>query len=277
MSHKIVPNAEIILGKETPVLDRGFVKLVDYMGNDARICEAARVSYGEGTKTVNDDKNLIDFLLRNQHTSPFEKVVFEFHIKLPIYVARQFIRHRTARVSEISGRYSVMKDEFYFPEKHNIKRQSKTNRQCSGEVFDSVVADRVLNRLQAGSETAYATYEQNLNEGVSREIARITLPLNLYTEWYWQIDLHNLMNFLKLRLAEDAQYEIREYAKALFDISSLVCPYAMASFNEHILEGVYFSKTQKEALLKIVEINKWDTLGLSKTDIADFKKKLNVE
>jgi thymidylate synthase (FAD) len=281
MAHKTVPDAEAILDRKFDVLDQGFVKLVDYMGDDARICEAARVSYGEGTKTVSDNKSLIDFLLRNQHTSPFEKVIFEFHIKLPIFVARQFIRHRTARVSEISGRYSIMKDEFYIPEEYNIRQQSKVNRQCSGYCLDRTKAAKIVSKLKTATGCAYAAYEQNLNDGVSREIARISLPLNIYTEWYWQIDLHNLMNFLKLRMAKDAQFEIQEYANVIANIASRVCPIAMDAFIEHVLQGMHFSCTQKENLKRILIAAKLEHgatyYGLKKDEYEDLQKKFNLE
>jgi thymidylate synthase (FAD) len=279
MAHKIVPDADLLLGKEIPVLDKGFVKLVDYMGDDARICEAARVSYGEGTKTVKDNEALIDFLLRNEHTSPFEKVILEYHIKLPIFVARQFIRHRTARVSEISGRYSVMKNDFYYPKKEDLRQQSKANRQCSGDRLDDLDAARVLNNIHMSTELAYTMYEENLKKGASREISRIGLPLNLYTEWYWQMDLHNLMHFLKLRLAKDAQYEIQQYAKAMFDLATLVCPIALEAFNNLTLEGVRLSGAQKTALKSLLDGSlHWpDILKLSKIELDDLKNKFNLD
>jgi thymidylate synthase (FAD) len=281
MPHKIVLDAESILDRKFDVLDKGFVRLIDYMGDDARICEAARVSYAEGTKSISDNKGLISYLMRNQHTSPFEKVIFEFHIKLPIFVARQFIRHRTARVSEVSGRYSVMKNEFYIPRKENIRKQSKTNKQGSGDRLDTIDELNTLSNIEGATKRAYEVYEYSINMGISRETARIILPLNLYTEWYWQIDLHNLMNFLKLRLDSHAQYEIRQYAEMIANIVEHVCPMTMDAFLEHILHGVHFSQTQTENLKRIFIAAKLEHgagyYGLSVDDYEDLQKKLGVE
>ena len=202
MAHCIVPEAEEILDKEFKVLDKGFVRLVDYMGGDARIVQAARVSYGAGTKTVREDAGLIDYLLRNQHTSPFEQVILTFHIKLPIFIARQWVRHRTARMNEISGRYSVMQNEFYLPADEDVAIQSADNKQGrSTEAVSQEFVGNTKELLAKGQEEAYAAYTQLVESGLAREIARINLPLALYTEIYWQCDLHNLMHFLKLRTA----------------------------------------------------------------------------
>ena len=211
--HSVVEAAEKILDKEYKVLDHGFVRLVDYMGSDDRIVQSARVSYGEGTKTYRQDKGLINYLLRNDHTSPFEQVVFTFHVKMPIFVARQWVRHRTGRMNEISGRYSVMKDE----------------------------QERIFNN-----------YHELLDMGIAREISRIDLPLSLYTEFYWQMDLHNLFHFLALRLDGHAQYEIREYARTMFEIVKIVCPIAAEAFENHKLNGVSLSGREKEAVKKIL-------------------------
>ncbi len=206
MARCVVPAAEEILDKSFPVLDKGFVRLVDYMGGDARIVQAARVSYGEGTKTVRQDAGLIDYLLRNDHTSPFEQVVFTFHAKMPVFVARQWVRHRTARMNEISGRYSVMPDEFYVPDTADVAEQSSDNKQGrASEPMAAAKADKVRDLIDSVHKTAFAGYQELLNEGTAREIARVVLPLSLYTEWYWQIDLHNLFRFLKLRLDVHAQ------------------------------------------------------------------------
>ncbi|MFQ3621338.1 MAG: FAD-dependent thymidylate synthase, partial [Spirochaetales bacterium] len=205
MAHCIVPSAEEVLDKEFPVLDKGFVRLIDYLGSDERIVQAARVSYGKGTKTFREDRGLIFYLLRNEHTSPFEQVVLTFHIKLPIFVARQWIRHRTARVNEISGRYSILKDEFYLPAKQDIAAQSQENKQGrSEEPFPDELSLKVMEQMAEEQQQAYRKYEELLSLGLARELARIVLPLSLYTEWYWQIDLHNLMRFLKLRLDSHA-------------------------------------------------------------------------
>ncbi len=254
MAHCIVPSAEEILDKEFPVLDKGFVRLVDYLGSDERIVQAARVSYGKGTKTFREDRGLIHYLLRNEHTSPFEQVVLTFHIKLPIFVARQWIRHRTARVNEISGRYSVLKEEFYLPALEDLAPQSKDNKQGRAtEPFPPEVGEGILRRLSTLQGEAYKVYEELLETGLAREVARIVLPLCAYTEWYWQMDLHNLMHFLKLRMDPHAQKEIRLYAQVIFEITKRVCPIAMEAFEEYVLRGVPFSGKEREALRALVK------------------------
>ncbi|MCX7655061.1 MAG: FAD-dependent thymidylate synthase [Treponemataceae bacterium] len=245
MAHCFVDAAEKILDKEFPVLDKGFVRLVDYLGSDERVVQAARVSYGAGTKTYREDAALIDYLLRNEHTSPFEQVVLTFHIKLPIFVARQMVRHRTARLNEISGRYSVMKDDFYVPALEDIALQSTDNKQ--GRMTEPVDPDTgraIQEQLKAGQREAYEEYQKLLDQGLARELARINLPLSLYTEWYWQMDLHNLFHFLKLRLDPHAQKEIRAYAQVMFDIARAVAPRCCESFERHILGGVHFSREE---------------------------------
>jgi len=242
MSHCVVADAEGILDREFPVLDKGFVRLVDYLGGDERVVQSARVSYGEGTKSYREDAALIDYLLRNSHTSPFEQVVLTFHVKLPIFVARQWVRHRTARLNEISGRYSILKDDFYVPKAEDVALQSIDNKQGrSAEGLDSALAEKIRSALTNGQKSAYAAYSSLVDEGIARELARINLPLSLYTEWYWQIDLHNLFNFLKLRLDAHAQKEIRLYAEVLFEIAKKVTPRCCESFERHILRGVRFS------------------------------------
>ena len=245
MAHEIVPAAEEILDREFPVLDHGFVRLVDYLGGDQRIVQSARVSYGAGTKTYRQDKGLINYLLRNEHTSPFEQVVFTFHTKMPIFVARQWVRHRTARLNEISGRYSVMKDEFYVPQGAAIAPQSTDNKQGrSGAAFPEEIRQGIQAELATQQQSAYEGYEALLNRDVARELARINLPLSMYTEWYWQIDLHNLLHFLKLRMDAHAQYEIRAYAEAMFEVAQRVCPIATEAFDEHVRGGVRFSRSE---------------------------------
>ena len=225
--HSIVPEAEKILDKEFPVLDHGFVRLVDYMGSDDRIVQSARVSYGEGTKTYRQDKGLINYLLRNDHTSPFEQVVFTFHLKMPIFVARQWVRHRMGRMNEISGRYSVMKDECYIPDKDHIALQSEDNKQGrKAEAVEEEVALKVQQILKDEQDVILRNYHELLDMGIAREISRIDLPLSLYTEFYWQMDLHNLFHFLALRMDGHAQYEIRVYANQIFEIVKAVCPIA---------------------------------------------------
>jgi len=249
MAHCIIPEAEAILDKEFPVLDRGFVRLVDYLGGDQRIVQAARVSYGEGTKSYREDSALIDYLWRHEHTSPFEQVLLTFHVKLPIFVARQWIRHRTARVNEISGRYSVMRDEFFMPGAEALAPQSDDNKQGRSDTpFDAQTAAQIQEILKKGSQLSYERYKQLIDLGLAREIARIGLPLSLYTEWYWQIDLHNLFRFLMLRLDSHAQREIRAYAKVMLEITRTVAPAATASFERHTLQGVRFSGPEMEEL-----------------------------
>lgn len=252
MARIVVPEAEKILDQPFPVLDKGFVRLVDYLGSDARIVQSARVSYGEGTKTFREDKGLIDYLLRNQHTSPFEQVSLTFHCKMPIFVARQWVRHRTAKLNEISGRYSVMKDEFYLPEDDAIAFQSTDNKQGrSAEEVPAEVRAKVRELLEKGQRQAFVEYEALLEEGVARELARINLPLSLYTEWYWTMDLHNLFHFLALRLDAHAQLEIRKYAEAILEITRAVAPVAVESFENHLLGGARFNRQELEALRQL--------------------------
>ncbi|MFP4266846.1 MAG: FAD-dependent thymidylate synthase [Spirochaetaceae bacterium] len=252
MARCTVPEADAILDKEYRVLDKGFVRLVDYLGSDERIVQAARVSYGGGTKTYREDRGLIDYLLRNEHTSPFEQVVLTFHIKMPIFVARQWVRHRTGRLNEISGRYSVMEQEFYVPEGEDLSLQSKDNKQArSGETLGSSLKDEVCALIRGQQKDIYRGYERLLNTGLAREVARINLPLSLYTQWYWQMDLHNLFHFLKLRMHPHAQLEIRRYAEKIWELVQIVCPLASESFENHVLGGRNFSSRELDALRKM--------------------------
>jgi thymidylate synthase (FAD) len=244
VAHCISAEAEKILDQEFPVLDKGFVRLVDYLGSDERVVQSARVSYGEGTKSYREDAGLIDYLLRNRHTSPFEQVVLTFHIKMPVFVARQWLRHRTARLNEISGRYSVMKDDFYVPAPGDVALQSGDNKQGRGDALPPERAEAFRAAFEAGQRGAYREYVKLIDSGLARELARINLPLSLYTEMYWQIDLHNLFHFLELRLGPHAQKEIRLYARALLDIGRKVAPRCCESFERHILGGVSFSKDE---------------------------------
>jgi thymidylate synthase (FAD) len=249
MPHCLVPEAEAILDKAFPVLDKGFVRLVDYMGGDERIVQAARVSYGAGTKSFREDAALIDHLLRNEHSSPFEQVILTFHVKLPIFVARQWVRHRTARLNEISGRYSVMKDDFYVPAPEAVALQSEDNRQGRMlEALPEAEAKSHIARMEAAQRASYEEYTSLVEAGLARELARIDLPLSLYTEWYWQIDLHNLFRFIMLRLDPHAQLEIREYARVLLDIARAVAPAATGSFENHILGATSFSSEEMAEL-----------------------------
>ena len=254
MTRLHVAAADALLGREYRVLDKGFVRLVDYLGGDARIVQAARVSYQEGTKTVREDGALIDYLVRHKHTSPLEQVVLTFHLKLPIFVARQWLRHRTARLNEISGRYSVMRDEFYLPGAAQVRQQSEANKQGrSDEEVPAELQARTLELLQTGQGNAYAEYQELLDEDVARELARINLPLSLYTEMYWQIDLHNLFHFLRLRLDAHAQYEIRVYGEVMAELARAVAPLAYRAFEEHILYAKTFSRSEMELLLTALD------------------------
>jgi thymidylate synthase (FAD) len=232
---------------ERNVLNRGFVRLVDWLGNDERIVQAARVSYGKGTKTINEDAGLIDYLMRHRHTSPFEMVSFTFHIKLPLFVFAQLVRHRTASLNAMSARYSVMKDEFYVPEE--LRLQSMANKQSS----DGYLGDRgAVSLVHDSCNAAYADYEYLLNLGVAREQARMILPQNLYTEVYWTQNLHNLLHLLKLRLDSHAQQEIREYAEAIHEIISPIIPLSLQSWEKHVLESVSLSPVEVAVLREVI-------------------------
>ena len=282
MARLTVPAAEALLDQEIKVLDHGFVRLVDYLGGDARIVQAARVSYGDGTKTVREDAALIDYLLRNRHTSPFEQVIFTFHVKMPIFVARQWIRHRTARLNEISGRYSVMKDEFYVPRRHEVRFQSKVNKQGGDDrAVPDELQEKVLALLAAGQERAYDEYESLLEDDVARELARINLPLSLYTEMYWQIDLNNLFHFLRLRMDWHAQYEIRVYGDAMAQVAQAVCPLAYQAFEEHVLHGRNFARSEIELLRSALDRDKLvaalEASGMRASRRREFLDKLGLE
>lgn len=254
MARMIVEEAEALLDKEIRVLDKGFVRLIDYMGGDSRIVQSARVSYGSGTKSYRQDRGLIHYLMKNWHTSPFEQVQLSFHTKMPIFVARQWVRHRTARLNEISGRYSIMKDEFYVPEPQQIRYQSESNKQGRSE--DCVPweeAQAIIAEFEQDQKQIYGHYQQLLDKNVARELARANLPLSLYTEWYWQIDLHNLFHFLRLRIDPHAQYEIRVYGEAMAECAKAVAPLAYEAFEEHILNSVAFSRSECEALVAMLD------------------------
>src|SRR5712691_11267224 len=237
-----VPALEEILYEALPVLDHGFVRVIDYMGDDGAIVQAARVSYGRGTRRVSEDRGLINYLMRHRHTTPFEMCEIKYHVKLPIFVARQWIRHRTANVNEYSARYSILDNEFYIPAPEHLATQATVNRQGRGAVIEGAAAQRVLDLLRADSERAYSGYAELLNEddkgdavdptwpGLARELARMNLSLNFYTQWYWKTDLHNLMHFLSLRADPHAQYEIRAYAEAMLETMQRWVPQAHAAF-----------------------------------------------
>jgi thymidylate synthase (FAD) len=234
------------------VLSHGYVVLVDYMGNDAAIVQAARVSYGQGTKTARDDRGLIRYLLRHRHTTPFEMVEFKFLIRLPIYVARQMVRHRTANLNETSLRYSIAPDEFDLPPAKDIRRQSARNRQGRDEPLPEEVTARFREDLQRVSNDAYRSYSQALEAGVAREVARLILPLAYYTEWYWKIDLWNLLHFLSLRLDPHAQEEIRRYAAEMAESVRAVCPVAYEAFGDFVLEGIGLTRLEIVAVRELL-------------------------
>jgi thymidylate synthase (FAD) len=274
MGHCISPDAEAILDKAFTVLDKGFVRLVDYLGNDERVVQAARVSYGAGTKTYREDAALIDYLLRNRHTSPFEQVVLTFHLKMPIFVARQWVRHRTARLNEVSARYSTLKDDCYIPDPIDIAPQSPSNRQGRADtVFPPDTAENIRNAMDIAQQHAYADYQELLEKGLARELARINLPLAIYTEMYWQIDLNNLFHFLMLRLSPHAQSEIRAYASILLDIANTVAPRCCASFKRHILNAITFSDEEVAELKRRLQGSNGEPL-LSGRALELFEEKL---
>jgi thymidylate synthase (FAD) len=248
-----VPALEEILYEPLPVLDRGFIRVVDYMGDDAAIVQAARVSYGRGTRKVSEDRGLINYLMRHRHTTPFEMCEIKYHVKLPIFVARQWIRHRTANVNEYSARYSILDNEFYVPAPEHLAGPATTNRQGREQALDGAAARRVLDLLRANAERAYAGYAELLNEdaagapidparpALARELARINLSLGFYTQWYWKIDLYNLMHFLSLRADPHAQYEIRAYAEAMLGTLARWVPMTHAAFLEYRMNAATIS------------------------------------
>jgi thymidylate synthase (FAD) len=275
---EIAPALEDILYKPIPVLDHGFIRVIDYMGTDSAIVQAARVSYGKGTKKVNEDAGLINYLLRHRHTTPFEMCEIKFHIKLPIFIARQWIRHRTANVNEYSGRYSIMDKEFYIPAPEQLAAQSKSNRQGRGDVLDGAQAARVLEILKADSINAYAHYEEMMNcdeagnvfdenkTGLARELARMNLPVNFYTQWYWKVDLHNLLHFLSLRADAHAQYEIRVYAEAMLNVLKAWLPITYAAFMDYRVGGASISAKGLRVIKRMLagETVAQETSGMSK-------------
>ena len=255
-----VPALEEILYHPLPVLDHGFVRVVDYMGDDAAVVQAARVSYGRGTRRVSEDRGLINYLMRHRHTTPFEMCEIKYHVKLPIFVARQWIRHRTANVNEYSARYSILDNEFYIPSPEHLAAQATSNRQGRGEVLEGAAAHRVLDLLREDAKRAYAGYAELLNEdasgavldpgrpGLARELARVNLTLGFYTQWYWKTDLHNLLHFLSLRADPHAQYEIRAYAEAMIETVKRWVPTTYAAFLEYCMNAAPISATGLEVI-----------------------------
>ena len=273
----IAPALEDILFEALPILDHGFIRVIDYMGDDTSIVQAARVSYGKGTKKVNTDAGLIKYLMRHWHSTPFEMCEIKYHIKLPIFIARQWIRHRTANVNEYSARYSILDKEFYLPSKENLAAQSTNNRQGRGEVISGEQAKEVLNLLKGDAERTYDNYETMLNErydgsiidekksGLARELARMNLTLNTYTQWYWKTDLLNLMNFLRLRADHHAQYEIRAYADAMLDTLKRWVPITYEAFMDYRVGGTEVSSKGKEVIKKLI---KGENISIGETDLS---------
>ena len=245
------------LFKAHEVLDHGFVRVIDYMGNDGSIVQAARVSYGEGTKKARDDEGLIRYLMRHWHSTPFEMCEVKFHIKLPVFVARQWIRHRTANVNEYSARYSILDREFYIPEPSNLASQSQTNNQGRGSILTGNEAEKVLEILRTDSSRSYDNYEKMLDQtnqdGLARELARMNLPMNIYTQWYWKIDLHNLFHFLRLRADSHAQYEIRVYSDVLCKIVADWVPIAYKAFEDYRIGGAFLSEKAIKNMKKAIK------------------------
>ena len=274
------PELEKILYEAIPVLDHGFIRVVDYMGDDTSIVQAARVSYGKGTKKVNTDAGLIKYLMRHWHSTPFEMCEIKYHVKLPIFIARQWIRHRTANVNEYSARYSILDKEFYLPTPENLAAQSQSNRQGRGDVIKGGQAKEVLDLLKSDAERTYKNYEEMLNErydgsiidekksGLARELARMNLTLNTYTQWYWKTDLLNLMNFLRLRADDHAQYEIRAYADAMLDTLKKWVPTTYEAFMDYRVGGTEVSAKGKSIIKKLIKGEKVSIKdsGLSKRE-----------
>ncbi len=286
-----VPALEEILYQPLPVLDHGFVRVIDYMGDDSAIVQAARVSYGRGTQRVRQDAGLIRYLMRNWHTTPFEMCEIKYHVKLPIFVARQWIRHRTANVNEYSARYSILDREFYLPAPEHLGAQSTANRQGRGEVLGEEEARRVFELLREDAERAYDHYQEMLNEdsdgkildpsrqGLARELARMNLSLNFYTQWYWKIDLHNLLHFLWLRRDTHAQYEIRAYADVMLEMVARWVPLAYEAFMDYRAGGAQLSEQGLAVVRKLLAGEPVDqpSSGMSKADWRELMTVLGRE
>lgn len=277
-----VPGMEAHLYTAYPVLDHGFVRVIDYMGDDAAICQAARVSYGRGTKSVQNDEGLIRYLMRHWHSTPFEMCELKLHVKLPVFVARQWIRHRTANVNEYSARYSILDREFYIPAPEHLAAQSVVNNQGRGETLEGDEAARVLEYLKADSARCYDHYEAMISEdgqqGLARELARMNLPANIYTQWYWKVDLHNLLHFLRLRADAHAQYEIRVYAEEMCKLVADWVPFAYAAFEDYRLGGATLSGRALDCIRRMLageEVTQ-ETSGMSKGEWREFRATLDA-
>ncbi len=283
-SRPTVPALEAMLHRPIAVLDHGFVRVIDYMGDDGAIVQAARVSYGRGTRRVSEDTGLIRYLMRHHHSTPFEMCEIKLHVKLPIFVARQWIRHRTANVNEYSARYSILDREFYLPAPEHLAAQSETNRQGRGAVLEGAEAAEVLDLLRADAARCHDHYLAMLNEGadgaprdparagLARELARMNLTLNTYTQWYWKIDLHNLFHFLALRADAHAQYEIRAYAEAMLGITEAWVPAAHQAFRDYRLGAATLSAPMLAVLRRMLagETVAQEASGLSKREWAEM-------
>ena len=271
------PGMEAHLYTAHDVLDHGFVRVIDYMGDDAAIVQAARVSYGQGTRKSRDDTGLIRYLMRHWHSTPFEMCEVKFHVKLPVFVARQWIRHRTANVNEYSARYSILDREFYIPAPDALAAQSTVNNQGRGATLQGAEAERVLDMLKTDAARAYDHYEAMLSQdgqqGLARELARMNLPANIYTQWYWKTDLHNLFHFLRLRADAHAQYEIRVYAEAICRIVADWVPAAYAAFEDYRLGGATLSAKGLDCVRRILKGEQvtQETSGMSKGEWREFE------
>ena len=281
---------ENILFKALPVLDNGFIRVIDYMGNDSAVVQSARVSYGAGTKKKSMDSALIHYLMRHQHTTPFEMCEIKYHIKLPIFIARQWIRHRTANVNEYSARYSILGKEFYIPEPSQLSIQSEDNKQGRGEILSPEESHKVLEILRNDSELVYEHYQEMLNadekgnildpnrSGLTRELARMNLTLNYYTEWYWKIDLHNLLHFVNLRADSHAQYEIREYANVLLETIKKWVPISYEAFVKYRQNSMHLSEPAIKIVKSLINGKKipQEDIGMGKREFGEFLSMLKL-
>jgi len=283
------PELEKVLYEATPVLDHGFIRVIDYMGDDSSIVQSARVSYGKGTKKVSTDEGLIKYLMRHRHSTPFEMCEIKYHVKLPIFIARQWIRHRTANVNEYSARYSILDKEFYLPAKGQLAAQSQSNRQGRGDVLQGKQAEEVLNILKDDATRTYDNYEKLLNErfdgtkidenktGLARELARMNLTLNTYTQWYWKTDLLNLLNFLFLRADDHAQYEIRVYAEKMLDTVKRWVPITYQAFMDYRVGAAEISSKGLKVIKSMISGKKvsQEESGLSKREWDELMETLD--
>ena len=272
----VAPELENILYEAIPILDHGFIRVIDYMGDDTSIVQAARVSYGEGTKKSRDDKSLIFYLMRHWHSTPFEMCEIKLHVKLPVFVARQWIRHRTANVNEYSARYSILDNEFYIPKSENLASQSSSNNQGRGDVLEGEEAKKVIQILKNDSLRSYKSYEKMLSKenkkGLARELARMNLPTNIYTQWYWKTDLHNLFNFIRLRNDIHAQYEIRVYAEKIAELVKKWVPFAFEAFEQYQLNSSPLSSNGLSCIKRLMkgEDVSQDNSGMGKREWKEF-------